>query len=165
MPDEISSGGNSGFLKKLKCLFRGGRLFQKPRLVFYRESWGGGMTGRHGEITVSETSSGDVIITRKEAGPGVASRESSVIAAAGQNAACLTRIQQIFNNRVCRLLSHSPRIPFLILDKENHYYIFRWDNGREWSCDTRHFLTPGFGEAIREIHEEIARAEESGTPL
>ena len=165
MTEETSSGQSSRFFKKLKCIFRSGRIFKKPRLVFYRESWGGGMTGRHGEITVSETSSGAVIITRKEAGPGVASRESSVIAAAGQNPACLSRIQQIFADRVCRLLRYSPRIPFLILDKENRYYAFRWDNGREWSCDTRHFLTPGFMEAMREINEEIARAEESGTPL
>ena len=165
MTEETSSGQSSGFFKKLKCIFRSGRLFQKPRLIFYRESWGGGMTGRHGVITVTGTASGAVIIRREETGPGISSRCSSVIAAAGQGGPCLVRIQQIFDKRVCRLLSCSPRIPFLILDKENRYYAFRWDNGREWSCDTRHFLTPGFGEAIREIHEEIARAEESGTPL
>ena len=164
MTEKTSSGQSSGFFKKLKCLFRSGRIFKKPRLVFYRESWGGGMTGRHGELIVAESSSGSVII-RKEAGPGIAFLKSSVIAETGQDAACLARIQQIFDKRVCRLLRYSPRIPFLILDKENRYYAFRWDNGREWSCDTRHFLTPGFMEAIQEIHEEITRAEESETPL
>ena len=164
MTKEDSSGQGSGFLRKLKCFFRSGRLFQKPRLIFYRESWGGGMTGRHGVITVTETDTGAVIIRREETGPGVSSRCSSVIAAAGRGGPCLARIQQIFDKRVCRLLSCSPRIPFLILDKENRYYAFRWDNGREWACDTRHFLTPGFMEAMREIHEEIARTEEGGTP-
>ena len=164
MTEEASSGQGSGFLRKLKCFFRRSRLFQKPRLVFFRESWGGGMTGRHGVITVTETESGTVIIRREENGPGVSSRCFSVIAAAGQGGLCLARIQQIFDKRVCRLLRYSPRIPFLILDKENRYYAFRWDNGREWACDTRHFLTPGFMEAMREIDKEIARAEESGTP-
>jgi hypothetical protein len=164
MTEEASSGQGSGFPEKLKCLFRKSRLFQKPRLVFFRESWGGGMTGRHGVITVTETDTGAVIIRREETGPGVSSRCSSVIAAAGRGGPCLARIQQIFDKRVCRLLSCSPRIPFLILDKENRYYVFRWDNGREWSCDTGHFLTPGFREAIREINEAIIRAEESGNP-
>lgn len=162
MTERAPSGRGFGFLEKLRRILRS--PFQKPRLVFFRESWGGGMTGRHGELTVAEIAPGIVIITRKETGPGAASRESPVIAETEQNAACLGRIQQIFDQRVCRLLRYSPRIPFLILDKENRYYVFRWDNGREWSCDTGHFLTPGFREAIREINEAIIRAEESGNP-
>ena len=114
MTKEASSGQGSGFLRKLKCFFMSGRLFQKPRLIFYRESWSGGMTGRHGVITVTETDTGAVIIRREETGPGVSSRCSSVIAAAGRGGPCLARIQQIFDKRVCRLLSCSPRICTLL---------------------------------------------------
>ena len=157
MTERVPSGRGFGFLEKLRRILRS--PFQKPRLVFFRESWGGGMTGRHGELTVAGTAPGVVTIIRKEAGPGAAFRKESVITVTGQDAACLCRIQQIFDKRVCRLLRYSPRIPFLILDKENRYFSFRWDNGREWSCDTGHFLTPGFREAIREINEAIIRAE------
>ncbi|WP_019002020.1 hypothetical protein [Succinimonas amylolytica] len=138
--------------------------FKGSRLVFYRESWGGGMTGKYGAVTVSRNPDGTETVFREESRmpreePEIT--ETRLPAAAG----CLLRIQEIFDRKVFWLLRYSPRIPFKILDRENRYYLFRRENGAEWSCDNRHFLTPGFLEAVQEIRDLIRQSESgAGSP-
>ena len=128
------------------------RIFRKPRLIFYRESWGGGMTGRHGTLTVSENPDGTEIISREEFRMP---REPPDLAVTRLPPAsgCLMRIQEICDSRISWLLRYSPRIPFKILDRENRYFVLRREDGSEWSCDNRHFLPPGFLSAVLDIRD------------
>ncbi len=139
------------------------RIFRKPRLIFYRESWGGGMTGRHGTLTVSENPDGTEIISREEFRMP---REPPDLAVTRLPPAsgCLMRIQEICDSRISWLLRYSPRIPFKILDRENRYFVLRREDGSEWSCDNRHFLPPGFLSAVQDIRDVIDRAEAGGSP-